>query len=161
MTLGLEEYETSKMLKYNEETSQILSLLLDKMQKTCCDVLNENFGTGEAWYMNDGMPHKIYSSCFSRSVKHRKETGLNREVESFLTFDDIKSIASYKDNWGKLFQSIFTLTEPQYTKGSKATKLSWITRLRSIEKDIAKRTSVSQEDYDFVIRLRNNWLSSS
>ena len=156
--IGLEEYETSKMLKYNEETSQILSVLLEGMQNLCSEVLNDNFGTGEDWLMQEGMPEQIYASCVSRAVKYKKETGQSCDIARFLTFDDIRSTVSYKDNWGKLFQTVFTLSEPQYAKGTKSQKLAWLSRLKSLENLIAKRTSVSQEDYDFVVRLRDSWL---
>lgn len=158
VAMGLEEFEASKMLKYNDETARMLSEVLDRMRKVCSKVLISNCGVGDAWVMKFGMPLNIYNSCQNKSTKYKAETGQEKGLEEFLSYEDIKSIASYKDNWGKYYQSIFTLLEPQYAKGTKTQKLAWLDRLNDIEKQIAKKISVSQEDYEFVVRLRNNWL---
>jgi len=151
---GLEDYLQNETKIYNNETSEYIQAIKEKVKIIVKTKLEETYG--DSWLIK-GLPKNIYTRVKSDADEALYEAVSNDRGENdvpiwnYVTLADIKFIVLNGKNWSTCFENLFVRPEEEQFVGGKEVKTEWIMKINTISNKLEKDTySVPVDEYNFV-----------
>ena len=155
---GMTEFWENNSKKYNEESYKIIRDLELHLKKVISEKLKEKYGIN--WFRSKCIPKVVYDEAqkLAADKNYSKEEGEPDCLpQDMLHLINYREIALYGSNWSEMFESI--LGQPDI-KGNKKDRTEWMVKLNAIRNQNFHTYSVSSDEYDFLVKLKQ-WLVSS
>ena len=148
---GLDDFIASEKQQTNAKAKTIIDGIENLLQRTCIEVLSEEFGK-ESWWL-EGVPKVVRSAA---STRFEDDNGKRGERWFYFDLIDYRKIAV--ENW-TLFEGIFG-----YGKQSgKEKKTQWLASVNESRKIVAHASSgktLTLEELEFLQNIEA-WLNAS
>lgn len=153
--LGYIDYWENNQKKFNEESFKMIrdieTLLKQDFEEKLYSVYGEN------WFIN-GVPKNVYDSA-TKLAADKNYANKDSEVQAWdcLHLINYRDIALYGSNWRDLFEKNYTKPGEEKLGGGKKAKTEWMQKLNGIRNQNFHEYSVTVEEHDFLLELKQ-WL---
>lgn len=148
---GLDEFIASEKQQTNAKAKIIIDGIENLLQRTCIEVLSEEFGE-ESWWV-EGVPKSVRTAA---STRYEDDNGKRGERWFYFDLIDYRKIAM--ENW-TLFEGIFGHGK----QSGKEKKTQWLVNVNESRKIVAHASSgktLSLEELEFLQNIES-WLNAS
>ncbi|MBC1885772.1 DGQHR domain-containing protein [Listeria seeligeri] len=152
---GLQEYLENDQKKYNQESFNMISDIESFFKNDFENKLSNFYG--DKWFV-EGVPKSVYDSA-SKLASEKNYNNKEGHVEPWecLHLINYRDIAIHGSNWRDLFEKSYTKPGEEKISGGKNAKTQWLQKLNDIRNTIVHDYSVTVEDHDFLLTIKQ-WL---
>lgn len=146
---GLEEWIRDNNKQFNADAENSLQRIENKITQDFRRILETHYG--QNWLRN-GLDRPVYNALLKRVSDAEYETDQTIDPWSLVSLEECRRIATWSQNWTKLFRDYFSSFYPNKKPRSKAEATRWLSDLHTIRRDMGKyrNYSVSLENYKTV-----------
>ncbi len=143
---GLASWIRDNSMQYNEDAKDKLS----DIEKTISDQLSQTLRNayGEEW-LRLGVERSVFTSLNNRATDRQYKTGEEPNPWREVTLEDCRKIATWSQNWSKLFKQYFEDIVGDDKSHNKKELTEWMSDLNRVGKNLSnlKDYSVGYDDY--------------
>ena len=161
--VGLNDYWQNEAKMYNQESIEYIKDIKGKLKDVFAKKLEETYH--QNWIVL-ALPKSIYNSAKQKADEENYEliragqSGSEVSLWDYITFADLKIIATSGSHWTEIFEQILTRPEETKISGGKDAKTEWLTRIENIFNKLqTPNYSVSIEEFEFIKAIRT-WIGS-
>lgn len=141
----LEQYIIENCTDNNPNASDYIARIENHLKQQ----LKEELKKYSDW-MNDKLPEKLTNTLISKKAveeNNRKRTNNPEEVDvwDFISFDEIRQIASHKTNWSDFCSKILSNSE---VKSTKTETITWLNSLEKYKSNIASAQPILTSEFN-------------
>lgn len=155
---GLAEYLEDQERQLGSKSYDIITELELSMRKDIRRRLEDKFGSQ---WEKEGVPLKVRQDATTLALGKNEELAASEELEAWdciYTIDLQKVLQHDVETWNELFSERYTREGEKQMGWKKRT--AWLGRLNEIRSDVMHSRPVSEDDYQFLVSLKN-WLIES
>jgi DNA sulfur modification protein DndB len=155
---GLDEWEKAQDKQYTNQAREIVGDLEAFFKKDIRERLEDEYGKD---WERLGVPRKIRKESAERAIEKNLDLDPSEQVGGW----DMMYIVDYYEViksctnavWESRFAARYTRPEDEDLSGTWKNRLGWIKRLNPIRNEVSHGGAISEEDYAFLVDLRE-WL---
>lgn len=143
---GLADWIRDNSMQYNEDAKRKLHEIEMRVSEQLASTLKSEYG--EEW-LRLGVERQVFTSLSNRATNRQYDVGGERDPWGEVTLEDCKKIATWSQNWSKLFKQYFEEMTSDGRSHNKKELTEWMSDLNRIAKNLSstKDYSVSHDEY--------------